>query len=48
VMIVDDEPETCELLSIVLQARGAEVRVCVSATPWPRSSTCLVIRDRIN
>jgi hypothetical protein len=37
-MIVDDEPETCELLTVALQAGGAEVRVCVSATPWPRST----------
>jgi hypothetical protein len=32
-MIVDDEPETCELLTIVSQARGAEIRACVSAPP---------------
>ena len=31
VMIVDDEPETRQLLTTVLQARGAEVKACASA-----------------
>jgi hypothetical protein len=30
-IVVDDEPEPCVLLTIVSQARGAEVRACVSA-----------------
>lgn len=31
-LVVDDDPDTCEIIGAVLEAEGAEVRTCLSAT----------------
>jgi CheY-like chemotaxis protein len=32
VLVVDDDEDTCEILGVILEQAGAEVRMCVSAT----------------
>jgi CheY-like chemotaxis protein len=31
-LVVDDDEDTCEILGVILEQAGAEVRMCVSAT----------------